>query len=226
MGIVYLVQPGICRNTNHYKVGASTRSNVSRIHNGYDKDVKTICVWGTNEPYELETLIIKKFREEFTTLSGREWFVGDVDKMKRVFIDIVFAYEGEGDNDTTTITEEDVRIVPPEDISVFVPSLKKFELNPNTNMYEKRVIRGERSYVVSIHPTDWNNSTRRSILHWLKKHDVLTSSFTFGNIKEDPSVSIYDIINNGCEFCGRKCSSLQIKRRHMKSCRYSKIPPE
>jgi hypothetical protein len=222
MGIVYLIQPGVLIGTNRYKIGASEKSNVSRVHKGYEKEVKVICIMGTEEPFVLERLIKRKFNNEFEILSGSEWFIGDYKKMRRIFIDMVYLFEEEQESSEVVIAKEDVVVEKPEETIIFVPSLKKFEINPNTKLYEKRVIRDDKSYIVSIHPESINKHTSTIVNRWIRKHPNLESTFPFGVIKEEVGANVYDIIHNHCEFCGKKCTTMKSKKRHMKYCKHSK----
>jgi hypothetical protein len=231
MGIVYLIQPGTVVGTNRYKVGASSNSSVLRIHKGYLKNTKVICIFGSDDPYTLENLIIQKFRKEFNSIVGREWFDGDCLKMRKLFIEMVFEFEKEQDRERerkeVEISREDV-IVEKVDNEVdnevvFVPSLRRFNINPNTNMYEKRVIHDNKSYIVSVNPRDWNDSNRHSIQMWLDRCRNIESTFPFGIIRMEMNANIYDIMNNHCEFCGKKTCDFKAKKRHMKNCRYRKM---
>ena len=109
---------------------------------------------------------------------------------------------------------------------MFIPSLKKFEFNSISDRYEKRIIYNDHIYKISISNKKWNECNRRSINRWLKTHKNLSSvTFPYGYIVHEKDINIQDVLNNGCEFCGKKCSDFKGKRRHMKSCRYSNISP-
>jgi len=85
---VYLIQPGEYINTNVYKVGRSHNRDVEeRIKTGYNKDTKIICLYATDETSFLETILINQFKIKFTKHKGREYFEGNINDMKKIFLD-------------------------------------------------------------------------------------------------------------------------------------------
>jgi hypothetical protein len=103
---------------------------------------------------------------------------------------------------------------------MFIPSLKRFEYNNESERYEKRYVIGDGLYRISISKDKWNNSNRQVINKWLKQHPDLKSTFPYGYIRQEQGINIYDVKNNGCEFCGKKCSDFKGKKRHMKNCKH------
>lgn len=243
MGIVYLIQPSILKGLSRYKIGCSKSSFITRLQNGYRSGTRILSVCGTNNPHELENIIKKEFDKSFHNYSGREFYEGNPNEMFKLFTEIVLKYN----NDTQPFTEnikteikeeeikeEEIEILKEEDIcdeekvcsdkdentELFIPSLKKFELNPINDRYEKRVIHKNKLYVVSVNQNTYTRNISKSINRWLKVTGSMESTFPYGHITNVRVSSLYDITNNGCEFCGRKCLSLQIKRRHMKICKH------
>lgn len=109
---------------------------------------------------------------------------------------------------------------------MFIPSLKKFELNSDTERYEKRLIHNETVYTISISKDKWDTSISKTITRWLKARLNLNSPFPYGYIKKESNVNVNDVKENRCEFCGRICVNLRTKRRHMKSCKHKDTIPE
>lgn len=76
-GIVYLVQPTDCINTNCYKIGMSTSNTIKRIKS-YGHQCVNIVSRECNNPIELERELIKAFQLKFgNPTRGKEWFSGN-----------------------------------------------------------------------------------------------------------------------------------------------------
>lgn len=85
MGIVYLICPGYLKGLSRYKIGCSQHDNVSRV-SSYGKDTVVFSIQGGISNYqEVEQAIIKAFDEHFTVVSGREYYEGDIHRMKELF---------------------------------------------------------------------------------------------------------------------------------------------
>ena len=92
MGVVYLIQPPELKGTDRYKVGCSHDDGVSRITNGYNRTTTTFLVEHVDDPFEVETRIVRTFAERFHRLQGgREYFAGNILDMIACFRDIVIA---------------------------------------------------------------------------------------------------------------------------------------
>lgn len=85
MGIVYLIQPAELVGTNRAKVGCSTKSDLSRVLQ-YKKGTKYIGIFSTEDPFALEKAIITIFNSHFTKIAGNEYFEGDIDEMRKIFV--------------------------------------------------------------------------------------------------------------------------------------------
>lgn len=88
-GIVYILQPSELLGTNRYKIGCSTNISLSRCINGYNKGSKYISINYCEFPFKLENELKKKFKENFTLISGKEYFEGDIFKMLNIYFDII-----------------------------------------------------------------------------------------------------------------------------------------
>ena len=105
-----------------------------------------------------------------------------------------------------------------------VPSLKKFEYNEQTDSYEKRIIYNNKVYRTIISNSTWDTKTRQKINYWFKINDnPINIVFPYGIIKYENNVNMEDVINNSCEFCGRKMKNLKNKRNHMSKCKHKDI---
>ena len=84
MGIIYLLQPSEFRNTSIYKIGRSSKDDLSRCIS-YGKNAKYVVIRDCENHIEVEKSIIREFNLNLTLIQGREYFEGNVDKM----IDII-----------------------------------------------------------------------------------------------------------------------------------------
>lgn len=231
MGIVYLIQPAQNKGTQTYKIGCSSKSDESRIRSGYHKDTRRIYVYYTEHYREMELDVKLVFNDKFKLICGSEYFEGDEKDMRKAFMEIMMKYD-------------DITVIPPveeeceeeckeksdeEPVSeeskhsgeiAYVQSHRRFDLNPFTNNYEKRHIIGEDVYLVSVPKCNWNSKSRQLINKWLREHNIMDSKFAFGTISHIKDLSPHIILENECEFCGKKCKSLDNKKRHMKICKY------
>lgn len=106
-----------------------------------------------------------------------------------------------------------------------IPSLKRFEYNEITNSYEKRMIIDDKVYRILIPETRWSVKTRQNIQYWFTVHkDPINTAFPYGDIHQEEGTNVIDVLNNACEYCGRRLKSIKNKRNHMKNCKY--IPYE
>jgi hypothetical protein len=86
-GIIYLVQPSVLFNTNRYKIGYSARCNLDRI-NSYGRNVTVFFINSCDNPIIYETIIKEEFNKKFKLISGKEYFEGDVNEMKKCIFNI------------------------------------------------------------------------------------------------------------------------------------------
>ena len=98
-GAVYLIQPKEHWNTNIYKIGKTdqtiNKSNqINRFSLNCQQDygdfIKIIYFINVNNNTKVEKQIIKKFKEEFQLYRNKkEYFMGDIKKMKLYFLEII-----------------------------------------------------------------------------------------------------------------------------------------
>ncbi len=92
MGIVYLIQPCELIGTNRYKIGRSSKSDLSRVLS-YKKGTKYISIIECDDDKKLEKLLIDEFNKEYTKIAGHEYFKGNENDMFNSFIKIVSDYK-------------------------------------------------------------------------------------------------------------------------------------
>lgn len=109
---------------------------------------------------------------------------------------------------------------------MFIPSIKKFDLNPETNHYEKRVIVDDVIFIISVPATLWNVSNRRAINRWLKSNPKLDGKFPYGTITKEDNITIHDVCEYKCEYCSKELLNLTYKRKHMEKCSHRVLPDE
>lgn len=92
MGIVYLIEPCELKDTKRYKVGCSSKDDMSRIVKGYKNGTIVHVIYHTEKFNELEKILLTKFGERFQLIAGREYFEGDIHDMKQVFMEEIYVH--------------------------------------------------------------------------------------------------------------------------------------
>lgn len=72
-GIVYLIQPKELICTKKYKVGCSSKSDLSRCKS-YRKGSRYLIIMECKYPIKVESEIIKNFNKKFKLIAGKEFF--------------------------------------------------------------------------------------------------------------------------------------------------------
>jgi len=80
MGIIYLVQPDLVKNTQIYKIGLSKNVNLTRIQS-YGLNTKIINVFVCSKHKQVERRIKDVFKTKFKLASGTEYFEGNIDEI-------------------------------------------------------------------------------------------------------------------------------------------------
>lgn len=106
MGIVYLLQPPEFVGTTRYKIGCSKKNDLSRVRY-YGKETWYILIMHCDNPYDIETELIKEFNINFKNIAKREWFEGNIDEMVKLFIEI-FLKNKEPNEHTTYNIKKDI----------------------------------------------------------------------------------------------------------------------
>jgi hypothetical protein len=92
MGILYLVQPSELRNTYRFKIGRSSKSDLSRVRS-YRNGTRYLCVMECTDDIYVERLLINHFNKNYKKIAGHEYFEGDELCMLNSFIKIVMKYK-------------------------------------------------------------------------------------------------------------------------------------
>jgi len=100
-GIIYLSQPSEFIENNILKIGYFKSTDLERCKNEY------ILHLECNYPLVLEKNIKSEFNKSFRLIliSGNEYFEGNVEKMKKVFLDIFKKHEKSNNNFISEIKE-------------------------------------------------------------------------------------------------------------------------
>lgn len=106
-GIVYLVQPAELVGTARYKVGYSSKPNLSRLTSGYKCGTRYLIVCECSDALEVETELKVEFNRKFRLVAGREYFEGDEIEMIKTFWTVYSAYALEPEDDSDSEDEED-----------------------------------------------------------------------------------------------------------------------
>ncbi len=88
MGIIYLLQPCELVGTSRYKIGMSSKSDLSRIRS-YKNGSRYISIMECENYLNVERIIKNVFDAKFKKIAGREFYEGDEQTMLDLFIDIV-----------------------------------------------------------------------------------------------------------------------------------------
>lgn len=75
MPIVYLVQPAELVGTSRFKIGRSSKDDLSRLKN-YKLGTRYLNVQKCDNDVELENLLINEFNISFVKVAGNEYFEG------------------------------------------------------------------------------------------------------------------------------------------------------
>ena len=90
MGIVYLIQPAEVVGTDRANVGCSEKSDLTRVLQ-YKKGTKLLSIFYTEHPFTLDKAIINIFKSHFTKIAGNEYFMGNIDEMRKIFVKQIYS---------------------------------------------------------------------------------------------------------------------------------------
>jgi len=91
MGILYFIQPAELVGTNRFKVGCSTKNDLSRVKS-YKAGTRMIMILQCENPFLLEQKVLTEFKQ-FHKIAGNEYFEGDETVMRKVFYDTYVQWE-------------------------------------------------------------------------------------------------------------------------------------
>ena len=92
MPCVYFVQPSTLRNTSRFKIGRSSKDDLSRVRS-YGNGTRYLCVMDCIDDIYVEKLLINHFNKKFKLIAGNEYFEGCENEMLNEFIDVVMKYK-------------------------------------------------------------------------------------------------------------------------------------
>lgn len=92
MGILYFIQPAELVGTNRFKVGCSTKNDLSRVKS-YKAGTRMIMILQCEDPFLLEQKVLVEFKTQFHKIAGNEYFEGDESVMRKVFYDTYLQWE-------------------------------------------------------------------------------------------------------------------------------------
>lgn len=91
-GYVYFVIPPELKDTNRVKIGMSNLDNDNRLKS-YGKNANIVIKYNCCNAKWIENKIIKAFKDNFKLIKGNEYFEGDIEEMKKIFIRELFVNE-------------------------------------------------------------------------------------------------------------------------------------
>jgi hypothetical protein len=92
MGILYFIQPAELVGTTRFKVGCSTKNDLSRVKS-YKSGTRMIMILQCEDPFLLEAKVLIEFNNQFHKIAGNEYFEGDESMMRKVFYDTYLQWE-------------------------------------------------------------------------------------------------------------------------------------
>lgn len=95
MPIVYFIQPAELVGTDRYKIGRSSKNDISRIKT-YKVGTRVLNITECCDDVSLEKFLIGKFNECFEKFTGNEYFRGDEEIMMNVFLEAIWEYNNSG----------------------------------------------------------------------------------------------------------------------------------
>jgi len=88
MGLLYFIQPAELVGTTRYKIGRSSKNDLSRLR-AYRVGTRMILILECDNDVEIEERLIAAFNSLFPRVAGKEWFEGNEKEMRTLFYDIV-----------------------------------------------------------------------------------------------------------------------------------------
>ena len=86
-GILYFLQPHILIGTNRYKIGRTNTRNNFRLKS-YGSGADIIYYNKCDNVELLERILILNFKKNFENIAGHEYFAGNVQKMKDIYLNV------------------------------------------------------------------------------------------------------------------------------------------
>jgi len=83
-GTLYFIQPAELVGTKRYKIGCSAKNDMIRCRS-YRVGTRYLMILECAQPFEVESVLIKRFESLFPRVAGKEYFEGDELEMRRIF---------------------------------------------------------------------------------------------------------------------------------------------
>jgi hypothetical protein len=136
-GIVYMVQPAELVGSNKFKIGCSSKNDLSRCK-AYKVGTRYIHIMECTDPLTVEKEIIRVFKLKYKLTCGREFFEGKETDMEAEFYKIVKnrnKLARKADNQPNTIPKSNAVIQPITDTKSILTSENegKPEIKTQTN---------------------------------------------------------------------------------------------
>jgi hypothetical protein len=126
MGYVYLIQPCELKNTNRFKIGMSSKSDLSRLKS-YRAGTRYIFLIECSDYLSIERHIIQVFNKNFKKIAGAEYFEGDEKEIIKTFIDSVYNKKFKNDN-IDYINNNNIKSKEDNSISLITEKLEKLNI--------------------------------------------------------------------------------------------------
>ena len=88
MGLLYFIQPAELVGTTRYKIGRSSKNDLSRLR-AYRAGTRMIMILECENDVEIEERLIAAFNARFPRVAGKEWFEGNEKDMRTLFYELV-----------------------------------------------------------------------------------------------------------------------------------------
>jgi len=89
---LYLIQPCELKDTGRYKLGMSSKPDLSRVRS-YHKGTRYLCIFECSNAKEVETILIQEFTKKYKLAAGKEYYnCNDEDEAIDLFINIFLKY--------------------------------------------------------------------------------------------------------------------------------------
>lgn len=151
-GIVYMVQPAELVGSNKYKIGCSSKNDLSRCKT-YKIGTRYIHIMECTDPLTVEKEIIQVFKLKFKVACGREFFEGNETDMEEEFYKIV-------KNSNKLAQKADNQPKPKSNIN----STSDNELNPTTKIGISNPIDNHIIKINAIGKETFNHLTEKDII--------------------------------------------------------------
>jgi len=226
-GIIYLVQPAELVGTNRYKIGCSSKNDLSRCKNGYKKGTRYISIMECLEPFSIESQIKRLFEAKFKLIAGKEYFEGNESDMVTEFFNIVKNYKSCPSQVLQTNTHKDSKKKSPNKQLPMAPTQA-----PNIESVKTDSVRKESVTTESMNTSYYTcakcfNSYKKIATlkkHILSSHVIVTEPVPEAKVSKPKKAKMGRPKINKCIDCEETFSSKYTLERHIRnnSCKTNK----